>query len=381
MYLQVKNLSKSYGGKRVVSHINLELERGEILSLLGPSGCGKTTLLRMLVGLVSPDNGWIQVEDQVLYDGKKEMPIEERQMGMVFQDYALWPHLTVAQNIAFGMHLQRYPRIQIKKRVNELLELVNLGGLGHRFPYQLSGGQQQRVAMARALATNPRILLLDEPLSNLDTALRESMRSEIVNLLRQLNVTTINVTHDQNEAMAMSDRIMVLKEGECHQIGSPTDLYFNPVNPFVAKFMGSANLLPGNLISGVEGYTFYLKGYNEVRLRVANQESIRTSESGRVNSAEECLLLIRPDDLQFFSAKLDPGHPNTLEARVVESSFVAGRWRTLLKLVDGPSPTLLAYSSIPTTSEQQCWLGLPPETCRIVPANLPVEVLSVPDSW
>jgi len=175
MYLQIKQLSKSYGSRRVVSNVDLTMEEGEILSLLGPSGCGKTTILRMIAGLVTPESGWIKIGDRVIYDGKREVPVEERHLGMVFQDYALWPHMTVARNIAFGMRLRRDSRQIIAKRVQELLELVNLPGLGDRYPYQLSGGQQQRVAMARALATEPRVLLLDEPLSSLDTSLRAIM--------------------------------------------------------------------------------------------------------------------------------------------------------------------------------------------------------------
>ena len=217
MYLQIKQLNKSYGTKRVVADVDLTMEEGEILSLLGPSGCGKTTTLRMIAGLITPDSGWIKVGTRVFYDGKRALAVENRQIGMVFQDYALWPHMTVAKNVAFGMRLRRTPAPEIKKRVNELLELVNLPGMGHRYPYELSGGQQQRVAVARALATEPRLVLLDEPLSSLDTGLRESMRTELVQLFHRLKITTINVTHDQDEAMSMSDRIMVLRDGEVQQ--------------------------------------------------------------------------------------------------------------------------------------------------------------------
>jgi ABC-type Fe3+/spermidine/putrescine transport system ATPase subunit len=163
MYLQIKQLNKSYGSRRVVSDIDLTMEEGEILSLLGPSGCGKTTILRMIAGLITPNSGWIKIGDRVLYDGKHEVPVEDRRLGMVFQDYALWPHMTVTRNIAFGMRLRRTSSREIAKKVREMLELVNLPGLGNRYPYQLSGGQQQRVALARALATEPRVLLLDEP--------------------------------------------------------------------------------------------------------------------------------------------------------------------------------------------------------------------------
>jgi ABC-type Fe3+/spermidine/putrescine transport system ATPase subunit len=193
MYLQIRQLNKSYGTKHVVTNVDLAMEEGEILSLLGPSGCGKTTILRMLAGLITPDSGWIKVGERVFYDGKREVAVEDRQIGMVFQDYALWPHMTVAKNIAFGMRLRRLPALDIKKRVEELLELVNLPGMGQRYPYQMSGGQQQRVAVARALSTEPRVLLLDEPLSSLDAGLRESMRTELVQLFRRLKMSAINV--------------------------------------------------------------------------------------------------------------------------------------------------------------------------------------------
>lgn len=365
MYLQVRHLSKSYSGRRVVSDIDLNLKKGEILSVLGPSGCGKTTLLRMLVGLVSPDSGWIQVEDQVMYDGKRETPIEERQMGMVFQDYALWPHLNVSQNIAFGMRLQRFPATQISKRVGELLELVNLNGLAERYPYQLSGGQQQRVAMARALATSPRILLLDEPLSNLDTALRESMRIEIVNLLRQLNVTTVNVTHDQNEAMAMSDQIMVLRDGSLQQLGTPTELYFSPANSFVASFMGAANLLVGNLESRSRWANFRLSEIKTPSCLLANSSTLEAS----YNPDQKVLLLCRPDDIKLHPQAVELAHPNVLRGHVVQTSFVAGRWRTQVKISDSQTITLAVFSTIPTATNQTVWLELPPEQCRIVPAT------------
>jgi ABC-type Fe3+/spermidine/putrescine transport system ATPase subunit len=248
MYLHIKQLNKSYASRKVVSDVDLTMEEGEILSLLGPSGCGKTTILRMIAGLVTPDSGLIQIGNRVLYDGKREVPVEERRLGMVFQDYALWPHMTVSRNISYGMRLRRVPSREIAKRVQELLELVSLPGFDKRYAHQLSGGQQQRVALARALATEPRVLLLDEPLSSLDTALRETMRTELVQIFKRLKITTINVTHDQDEAMSMSDRIIVLREGKVQQIGTPLELYLQPVNIFVASFMGPANLLSGEII-------------------------------------------------------------------------------------------------------------------------------------
>ena len=365
MYLQLKQLSKMYGRRRVVSDVNLTMEEGEILSLLGPSGCGKTTILRMIAGLVTPDGGGIEVGSRVLYGGGREMPVEERHIGMVFQDYALWPHMTVAKNIAFGMRLRRKPWREIQKRVDELLELVSLPGMGRRYPYQLSGGQQQRVAVARALATEPRVLLLDEPLSSLDTGLRETMRTDLVQLFKRLKITAINVTHDQDEAMAMSDRIMVLREGEVQQVGTPTELYLHPVNLFVASFMGPANLLSGKLedvkeqaevasirVDGTPGGQKVVTG--------VLREDVRKQLNGHA------LVMCRPDDVKLFADGASLDRPNVIEGTVVHSSFVAGRWRTIIRTDAGKSQAMLAFASFQPHLEQKVWLELPPEHCQIV---------------
>ncbi|QBD79790.1 ABC transporter ATP-binding protein [Ktedonosporobacter rubrisoli] len=366
MFLQIKQLSKSYGSRQVVSNVDLTMEEGEILSLLGPSGCGKTTILRMIAGLVSPESGWIEIGGRVVYDGRKEVYVEERRLGMVFQDYALWPHMTVARNIAFGLRLRHTPAQVIAKRVAELLELVNLPGMEDRYPYQLSGGQQQRVAVARALATEPRLLLLDEPLSSLDTGLREVMRTELVQLFKRLKITTINVTHDQDEAMAMSDRIMVLRDGQVQQIGTPTELYLNPCNVFVASFMGPANLLAGELVPEASGVT-----ERSIRLKHLFAEEkvvsglVRDEVRPRLNGRGS--LLCRPDDVSLHLDTLSPGQLNLLPGKILHSSFVAGRWRTVVSIGERQTQPLLAFASSQLQAEQPVWLELPPERCQIVP--------------
>ena len=371
MYLQIKQLNKSYGTRQVISNVDLSMEEGEILSLLGPSGCGKTTILRMIAGLITPDSGWIQVGNRVLYDGKREMAVEERDLGMVFQDYALWPHMTVARNIAFGMRLHRKPAREIKSRVQELLELVNLSGYGDRYPYQLSGGQQQRVAVARALATEPRVVLLDEPLSSLDAALRETMGTELVELFKRLKITSINVTHDQNEAMMMSDRIMVLKDGKVQQIGTPTDLYQHPANAFVASFMGAANMFPGELVRDEDMIAVRLERVvQEEKMLVGNvDDDLREKLNGRGS------LLCRPDDVRLHQEKQSIGQSNgaistatnLLTGTVMHSSFVGGRWRTLVDVGDGEKRIVLAFAPVPFQMEQRVWVELPVERCHIVP--------------
>ena len=243
MNIQLKDIVKRFGAQEAVSHVSLDIRDGELFTLLGPSGCGKTTLLRLVGGFHEPDQG------EICFDGRSVTPIPPyaRNIGMVFQNYALWPHMTVADNITYGLRLKKIPREEIAEKVLRVLKLVNLTGLEKRYPGQLSGGQQQRVALARALVLNPDVLLLDEPLSNLDAKIRIQVRAEIRKLQKELGITTIYVTHDQEEALTLSDRIAVVNHGKIQQLGSPRDLYERPENPFVADFIGINNLLPGEV--------------------------------------------------------------------------------------------------------------------------------------
>ncbi|MDK2914541.1 MAG: thiamine transport system ATP-binding protein [Thermococcaceae archaeon] len=226
---------------------DLRVKDGEFLTLLGPSGCGKTTTLRIIAGFEKPDSG------EILFDGKSvnELPPYERGIGIVFQDYALFPHMSVFKNVAFGLEMRRLPKAEIERRVKWALELVGLKGFENRYPEQLSGGQQQRVALARALVVEPQVLLLDEPLSNLDAKIRERLRGEIRRIQRELGITTIYVTHDQEEAMAISDRIAVMNVGKLEQVGSPLELYYRPKTEFVARFLGLSNILELEARNGV----------------------------------------------------------------------------------------------------------------------------------
>jgi iron(III) transport system ATP-binding protein len=243
-------LTKRFGESAAVDDLNLEIADGEFVSLLGPSGCGKTTTLRLIAGFLQPDAGEIQVDRKVISSPSALLPPERRNMSMIFQTYAVWPHMTVFQNVAYGLKLKKLPRAEIAKKVERILRLVHLETLAERYPAELSGGQQQRVALARALVVEPQILLLDEPLSNLDANLREEMRFEIRRLHEEFRITTIYVTHDQAEAMVTSDRIAVMHQGRIVQVGGPEEIFDQPRTRFVAEFIGKTNILKGRLESG-----------------------------------------------------------------------------------------------------------------------------------
>lgn len=247
-FLTINHLEKSFGALRVVKDFNLGVEKGEFISLLGPSGCGKTTVLRMVAGFETPTSGTIRIGDQDV----THLRVNQRKIGMVFQAYALFPNLTVAQNVGFGLKIAGVPKAEVDKRVAEMLGLIGLPDLGGRYPFQMSGGQQQRVALARALAPRPRVLLLDEPLSALDAKIRVSLRNEIRAIQRDLGITTIFVTHDQEEALSISDRVVVMNGGIADQVGAPFEVYNRPTTRFVANFVGTLNLIEGEAQGGAK---------------------------------------------------------------------------------------------------------------------------------
>jgi iron(III) transport system ATP-binding protein len=284
VHIEIENVTKRFGSMAAVSAVNLSIQEGELFTLLGPSGCGKTTLLRLIAGFYAPDEGEIRFDDQRVND----VPPNERGIGMVFQNFALWPHMTVFENAAYGLKLRRLGRTEITARVNAVLEKVKLTGLGNRYPGQLSGGQQQRVALARALVLNPKILLLDEPLSNLDAKVRVQVRQEIRKLQKELGITTMYVTHDQEEALTLSDRIAVFKQGKVFQVGPPKELYERPVNRFVADFIGINNLIDGT-VEAIDA--------RERRLRVKTAVGeLSALLDGRLRVGDRCILCIRPEN-------------------------------------------------------------------------------------
>ena len=321
MRIAVQGLTKRFGPLEVVSNVGFAIEEGEMFTLLGPSGCGKTTLLRLIGGFYAPDAGEVQFDGRVVND----LPPHERGIGMVFQNYALWPHMTVYENAAYGLKLRKVAPAEIVERIRAVLEKVKLGEMGDRYPGQLSGGQQQRVALARALVLNPKILLLDEPLSNLDAKIRVQVRQEIRKLQKELGITTIYVTHDQEEALTLSDRIAVFNQGKVFQVGTPKDLYERPANRFVADFIGINNLIDG-AVEAVEP--------RERRLRVKTAlGTLSALLDERFKAGDRCVLCIRPENATVDGAAAPDR--NLVKGRITFAAYLGNTLRYDLELGPG----------------------------------------------
>ncbi len=321
--VELKDICKSFAGNQskepllVVDHINLEIAEGEFFSLLGPSGCGKTTTLRMIAGFETPSSGEIYIHGQPMGD----RPPFHRPVNTVFQNYALFPHLTVAQNIAFGLEMENLPKAEIQQRVAEVLEQVQLEPFAKRYPKQMSGGQQQRVALARALVKQPAVLLFDEPLGALDLKLRKEMQLELKRMQQRLGITFIYVTHDQEEALTMSDRIAVLEKGQVLQVGTPMEIYEEPKNRFVADFIGETNFLTGRVISQQQGQTVVLVD-EELPITVQSREELPI---GKIVT-----LVIRPE-----KAEIQPrnsAQPSTLPGVIEEVVYIGTDTRYIVRL-------------------------------------------------
>jgi spermidine/putrescine ABC transporter ATP-binding subunit len=315
--LRLEGLVKRYGSLAAVDGVSLSVAEGSFLSLVGPSGCGKTTVLRMVAGLIEPDGGRVFVGG----DDVTDVAVHRRNLGLVFQSYALFPHMTVAENVAFGMHRRGVPRADVEARVKKALGMVRMDGLAERAPKQLSGGQQQRTALARALVVEPRLLLLDEPFSNLDALLRDEMRIEIKRLQQEVGITTLFVTHDQGEALGMADQVAVMNQGRLEQVAAPRELYRAPASAFVAHFIGRANLLRGE-VRGREG--------EDVVVALPSGAAVRTR--GTVDRGR-CRVVVRQENIRLVPAATSAA--NSLAARVVVAAFAGATAQYLIRLDDG----------------------------------------------
>lgn len=355
MYLTLDHITKKFTGRgqeglvTAVDDLSLEIGKGEFFTFLGPSGCGKTTTLRLIAGFEFPTSGRIQLDGRYLED----VPPNKRDMAMVFQSYAIFPHLSVFENIAYGLRIKKLSNDEIRQRVAGIMALTKLTGLENRMPNQMSGGQQQRVSLARALVVEPKVLLFDEPLSNLDAKLREEMRFEIRDLQRRLNITSIYVTHDQEEALALSDRIAIMNRGKLAQLGTPEEIYERPRSKFVADFIGLANFLPARVQSVDDGRAQVLVG----------KTALRVSLSTHVAVGLDALVFVRPSDVKFVS---DGSVENVLHGQVTKATYLGEKFDYRVQL--DAETELRVQTDNPTrfASGDRVNLFVPPEHARLI---------------
>jgi iron(III) transport system ATP-binding protein len=346
--VELRRLTKKYGPNAVVDDVSLLIDHGKLVCLLGPSGCGKTTTLRLIAGFVEPTEGEIRVGERVVSSPQKTLPPERRNMSMIFQSYALWPHMTVAENIVYGLKLRKIEAATIKKKLDDILTTTRLAPLAQRYPGELSGGQQQRVALARALIVEPETLLLDEPLSNLDANLREEMRFEVRRLHDAFRYTTVYVTHDQSEAMTTADIICVMNLGKIVQAGSPEDIYDRPYSEFVARFIGMSNVVKGQSLDGSH------VSFVGVPLRVTGHP-LQPNATAAVS--------IRQHQIELHTAE-PAARDNVVPAKVVRQVFLGANRDTMVEVADGTQLRIVTAAAESAPPGATVWLRLPPESCR-----------------
>jgi iron(III) transport system ATP-binding protein len=354
--LVVDNLVKTFpGGVYAVNHVSLTVPEGKFTTLLGPSGCGKTTTLNCIAGLEQPDGGRITIGSVVLTDVSRRviLPPERRNLGMVFQSYALWPHMTVYDNLAFGLKLHKVPGAEIRTRITEVLDLVGLGGLEKRYPFQLSGGQQQRVALARAVVAQPRVLLLDEPLSNLDAKVREQARFWLRDFQQRLGITTVYVTHDQAEALAISDLVAVMSAGNLLQYAPPHEIYERPASRFVADFIGQTSFLPATVVE---------VGGGRIRAKLASTGAVITSmvAGAAVKAGDRVDLAIRSERIE---TRPTGGGENVIDAQIVSFVYVGSAYEYIFRTAEGE----IRASASDALDGPGVHLYLPPESIVVIP--------------
>ncbi len=360
MELTIKNLTKTFGKTTAVNNISIDVERGNLLVLLGPSGCGKTTTLRCIAGFEKPDTGRITISDKVVTDPQNgiNLPPEKRGLGMVFQSYAIWPHLTVFDNVAYGLRMRKWSRAKIKERVEEMLELTGLQGLGNRPAPMLSGGQMQRVALARSLAYNPDVLLLDEPLSNLDFKLRQRLRFELREIQLRVGITAIYVTHDQSEAVALADEIILMKEGLIEQKGSAEDIYNKPKNSYVADFIGSANLAPAVVIGEEDNYHF---------LKTSENLEVKANKSGRLyDKGQKVKLVMRPENIKLSKTQEDSWFVNSWSGEVIVPSYLGTSTGYVISINGQRLNVMILGSSQEFQANEKLYVHISPDDVQIL---------------
>jgi len=357
-FIEIRNLFKRFKKVVAVNHIHLEVKQGELLTLLGPSGCGKTTTLRCIAGLERPEEGDILIDGKPMLSQGFIQP-SKRGIGMVFQNYAVWPHMKVLSNVGYGLKLQKIPRPRIREMARQVLELVGLKGMEERYPSQLSGGQQQRVALARALVRNPKVLLLDEPLSNLDAKLREKMRFEIKSLVKRMGITSVYVTHDQAEAMVISDRIAVMDSGNVAQLGTAEEIYKKPANRFVADFIGTMNFIPGKVVE-------VLKDSGAVYVRAEFKEKIlcETESLDATTLGKTVYVSIRPEDVEVLTQPT-PARENLFKGTIVHKAYL-GNFLYFFVSVNGTMIRVQVPHHLPQEEGQELFLSLNPQKCVIL---------------
>jgi iron(III) transport system ATP-binding protein len=351
----VDRLTKSFSNRRVLNEVTFSVNEGEFFTLLGPSGCGKSTTLMSIAGFLEPDAGVIVCGDQTFVDRERgiSLPAEARNLGIVFQSYAVWPHMTVFQNVAFPLRVRRLKRAELRERVERALELVEMGEYGSRYPHELSGGQQQRVALARSLVYSPSVLLLDEPFSNLDAKLRERARRWLKDLQLELALTTIFVTHDQDEALAMSDRVLVMREGNVLQIDTPEGVYRRPADRFVAEFVGRCNFLEG---------TVERSETSSALVKLQGAPNVLEIQTGGLAIGSAVTIAVRPESIAVVPGGREWELPNTYTARVRAGSFLGDHYQYELLAETGE---ISVASSTPITTET-VHIQIPPAACSIV---------------
>jgi len=357
-FIEIQNLFKHFKDVVAINRIRLEVSQGEMLTLLGPSGCGKTTTLRCIAGLETPEEGDIVIDGKpMLSEGF--VPPSKRGIGMVFQNYAVWPHMKVFNNIVYGLKMQKVSKQSIREEAQKVLELVGLEGLDDRYPSQLSGGQQQRVALARALVTNPKVLLLDEPLSNLDAKLREELRFEIKSLVRRMGITSVYVTHDQAEAMVISDRIAVMNSGNVVQIGTPSEIYEKPANKFVADFIGTMNFIPGEILQAPGGTDAI-----PVRTEISERMLCKVSGSTAIPPGEKVFASIRPEDVEIFDTPSQEKE-NLFKGTITHKAYL-GNFLFFFVTVNSTMIRVQVPHHMPQEEGDELYLFLNPEKCMIL---------------